>query len=180
MSFNRSKQFHFNNNCRFCKASDHSIDNCHILASAECNYCHENGHTTKRCPKLSDKKKRHSRNLQKIDKDGFTMVNTKSYKKVSVEPKYKTEQRFSSLKDFPLRKEDGLKERNNHLGRWVTKFDISAKPVSKPVAKPIAAEPLKKNGETAVSSKPVILPKLMRRKKIVSWADQADEDSDDE
>lgn len=51
------------NGCAFCRSNrkswtDHTVEVCVVLANVECGYCHEKGHTPKKCPKSALKKKR--------------------------------------------------------------------------------------------------------------------------
>lgn len=49
--------------CNWCRKAnpngetpDHEIKNCPVLATVECNYCHQFGHTTKNCDVLKQKR----------------------------------------------------------------------------------------------------------------------------
>lgn len=49
--------------CAFCRSNrnpwvGHTAELCSVLANVECGYCHQKGHTPKRCPKSALKKKR--------------------------------------------------------------------------------------------------------------------------
>lgn len=51
------------NGCAFCRSNrkpwtDHAADTCVVLANVECGYCHQKGHTPKKCPKSALKKQR--------------------------------------------------------------------------------------------------------------------------
>lgn len=51
------------NGCAFCRSNrktwtDHTVEVCIVLANVECGYCHEKGHTPKKCPKSALKKQR--------------------------------------------------------------------------------------------------------------------------
>lgn len=51
------------NGCAFCRSNrkswtDHTVEVCVELANVECGYCHQKGHTPKKCPKSALKKQR--------------------------------------------------------------------------------------------------------------------------
>lgn len=51
------------NGCAFCRSNrkswtDHTVEVCVVLANVECGYCHQKGHTPKKCPKSALKKER--------------------------------------------------------------------------------------------------------------------------
>ena len=52
--------------CLYCKALDHTVENCPKLKDVECHYCHQKGHMARACPQLARKNKDHS-DSEKVD-----------------------------------------------------------------------------------------------------------------